>query len=636
MELKRILARDTRSAMEQAIKTYGPDVLVISNHQVAGQTELVVAIEVELEASPADERTRANHTQSQTSASPQTRAADAPAGTDTLTASFRSSFEQASQSGTRAAQTQPAALLSACDLAAQTPALAQPLAQPLAAPAIASVAAPVTASIAPSPAASAPTDSSQDTSEQDAREYQRSREIVEMVREEISSLRREFRMRQQTSAWQGGLNLAPAVTPLAQALQEAGIPGALRALLLDGLSQAGDASEGLQVLREQLLHHLKRPAGSVPAQGVHVLAGPSGAGKSLMTARLAGLAAQSGCEQVAVISYQDVRAGAWSQTQMLSAQLGVEAYRAADAQALRLLVDELSSRKLVLIDTAGVQMVEHVRQILAQAGACHCHAVLPADASSATVQRVLAQGLPFESLLLTKLDEASSPWPLLQFLSDNALKIAGASHGARPSDLSLDFTLEQLVDLALAPLVSAIEQPTQAAASLVEDALTSAIGLKAIPQRATTDAACQTAVDLGVIDAVAAHPIAQPTGEPGALSPTLASIARLPAMPVFLSTAQVLGAAPTASKRRAAAQTDAPAQATPTPEVAPIAPVAPIAQAAPVAAKSAARKKPAAAQAVKPAAPVVSARKRKPAEAIVVPPAASRSGRKASATSAHP
>jgi hypothetical protein len=312
---------------------------------------------------------------------------------------------------------------------------------------------------------------------------------------------------------------------------------------------------------------------------------------------------------VAVISYQDVRAGAWSQTQMLSAQLGVEAYRAADAQALRLLVDELSSRKLVLIDTAGVQMVEHVRQILAQASACHCHAVLPADASSATVQRVLAQGLPFESLLLTKLDEASSPWPLLQFLSDNALKIAGASHGARPSDLSLDFTLEQLVDLALAPLVSAIEQPTQAAASLV---------------------------DLGVIDAVAAHPIAQPTGEPGALSPTLASIARLPAMPVFLSTAQVLGAAPTASKRRAAAQADAPAQATPAPEVAPIAPVAPVVQAAPVAAKSAARKKPAAAAAVKPAAPVVSARKRKPAEAIVVPAAVSRSGRKASATSAHP
>ena len=47
MELKRILARDTRSATEQAIAMYGKDVLIISNHRVGGQTELVIALEVE-------------------------------------------------------------------------------------------------------------------------------------------------------------------------------------------------------------------------------------------------------------------------------------------------------------------------------------------------------------------------------------------------------------------------------------------------------------------------------------------------------------------------------------------------------------------------------------------------------------
>lgn len=599
MELKRILARDTRSAMEQAIKTYGPDVLVISNHQVAGQTELVVAIEVPLEAT--DERP----------SSPQTRAADA--GTDTHSASFRDSFQQVSQSGARAPQVQPAAPLAA-------PVLATAALEATSLP----VTFPVTSPVAPAAAVTAtPASSSPAASEQDAREYLRSREIVEMVREEISSLRREFRMRQQTSAWQGGLHLRPAVSPLAQALQEAGIPGALRTLLLDGLSQAGDAAEGLQILREQLLHHLKRPAGSVPAQGVHVLAGASGAGKTLMTARLAGLAAQSGCEQVAVISYQDGRAGAWSQMQMLAAQIGVEAYRAADAQALRLLVDELSNRKLVLIDTAGVQMGEHVRQILAQASHCHCHAVLPADASSAMVQRVLGQGLPFKSLLLTKIDEASSPWPLLQFLSDNPLQIAGASHGARPSDLSLDFTLDQLVDLALAPLASAIEQPTQTAAPSAEDALAGAIGLKVSQQPAMVDAVCETAADLSCLDSARAPTAAQVSGESGALSPTLASIARLPTLPVFLSTAQVLGAAPTASKRRAAARVDTPAQT-----------AAPVIEAAPVAAKSAVRKKPAAAD--KPQAPIVSVRKRKTVEPIVMPAPVSSSRRKASTASARP
>jgi flagellar biosynthesis GTPase FlhF len=53
MELKRILARDTRTATEQAIALYGPDVLVISNHQVDGQTELVVALDVQPEPAPA-------------------------------------------------------------------------------------------------------------------------------------------------------------------------------------------------------------------------------------------------------------------------------------------------------------------------------------------------------------------------------------------------------------------------------------------------------------------------------------------------------------------------------------------------------------------------------------------------------
>ena len=46
MELKRILARDTRAANEKAVALYGPDVLVISSSKVRGQTELIVAVDV--------------------------------------------------------------------------------------------------------------------------------------------------------------------------------------------------------------------------------------------------------------------------------------------------------------------------------------------------------------------------------------------------------------------------------------------------------------------------------------------------------------------------------------------------------------------------------------------------------------
>ena len=46
MELKRIIARDSRSANEKAIQLYGPDVLIISSQRVDQQTELIVAVEV--------------------------------------------------------------------------------------------------------------------------------------------------------------------------------------------------------------------------------------------------------------------------------------------------------------------------------------------------------------------------------------------------------------------------------------------------------------------------------------------------------------------------------------------------------------------------------------------------------------
>jgi flagellar biosynthesis GTPase FlhF len=47
MELKRILARDVKSANEKAVALFGSDVLVISSCQVRGQTELIVAVDIE-------------------------------------------------------------------------------------------------------------------------------------------------------------------------------------------------------------------------------------------------------------------------------------------------------------------------------------------------------------------------------------------------------------------------------------------------------------------------------------------------------------------------------------------------------------------------------------------------------------
>jgi len=384
MQLKRILARDTRTATDKAIALYGSDVLIISNHLVNGQTELVVALD--LPDSPLIQS-----------------APVSPEKPEVV--NFRDTLKQAERPSSEA-------------------------------------------------------------NPQDARDYLRGREIVDLVRDELALIRREFRLNQQTTGWQSGLSLSPEVQPLARALGEAAIPQELRALLMDSLKEHATPGQAMQALKAQLTHSLDRPAVALPDKGVHLLAGPSGAGKSLMAARLARHAeALHGAHNVAIISYHDVRAGAWSQTQMLASQLGIDSFRAGDAATLTLLLNELATRKLVLIDTPGVQMMVRVAEVLSVEPACGCHAVVPADASSATLAKVIGSGIAWHSLLVSKVDESSQPWPLLHFLSNHLLGLSGASDGVSAVDLIQDFPVQKLVALGLAQLQANQPAPADKAAT---------------------------------------------------------------------------------------------------------------------------------------------------------------------------
>lgn len=402
MELQRILARDSRSATEQALSRFGPNVLVISNHRVAGQTELVVAVDVQAPSQDDDEVLVA-----------------APA-----------------------VQAQPVKTESQVQPQAQTSFEAKLHAV------MAKKPSPQTHDVATEPIANNAAPAALD------RDWIRGREIVATVREEIAALRQEFRLSQQTMMWQAQQSWPEALAPLVQGLSEAAVPASMRALLLDGLREETHLSAALDAITRLLIGNIPDGRCEAPAAGVHVLAGPSGGGKSMMVARLARHFLQQGTpEQVAVISFKDTRAGAWPQMQMLCAQMGVDTFRAKTPEVMRLLLDELCDRTLVLIDTPGVQLHENLAELLAICPAAHCHAVVPADASSVTLQRVLAQGqTAWASLMLTKLDESSAPWPLLQHLMNSPQRIS-LSVGSAADSLSdglQAITPAMLADLAVA------------------------------------------------------------------------------------------------------------------------------------------------------------------------------------------
>ena len=423
MELKRILARDIRAANEKAVAQYGSDVLVISSSQVNGLTELIVAVDLApLTPEEADPFVKSEYSKP-----------GKPSG------KFDVLLGQTIDQNKRDARER------------QATKVAKPIVEVAAKPAVKAKAKAVDAS-----------------AQRAAEEHDtlRGREIVALVREELNSLRREFKLGQQMAAWQqGGMALPAAVAPLRDALNDAPIPVALRALLIDNIKDHNNMADAMGALSRQLAHSVEQEQAQTPVSGIHALAGPSGAGKSMMVARLAQHAAQlHGSEKVMVISFQDQRAGAWNQTQLLCAQSGVDSFRATNAATLKLLLDEHTDRKLILIDTAGVQMNERLAEIRAFNLNVQCHAVIPADASAANIRRVFDNtDNIWASLMLSKLDESNQPWALLQFLTDKSLSVSVASHGDRTVDLVQDVSLAGLVQCALdnLPLPETEEQAQQ-------------------------------------------------------------------------------------------------------------------------------------------------------------------------------
>ena len=464
MELKRILARDTRSATEQAMAMYGPDVLIISNNRVSGQTELVVALDVAAESATSvlnEEMPTVMPTQTVVAATPEKTEAKetSPSGTDNA---FGDHLHVLLTRG---------AVVSA---AAPAPAEVAQVNSPVEVKKPAAKAAPVekkkTVRKVAAPAAKKtppPKLAPKEEFRADGQHEQiRSQEIVSLVREELAALRREFRLSQQTMGWESQQRWSEPIAPIVENLVQSAMPFELRTLLLDGLKEQNTFKQAMKSIRDTLMCNLKRPQAALPTAGVHVLAGPSGAGKTLMVARLAQqMALAEGAEKVAVVSFQDTRAGAWSQTQMLCAQSGVDSFRATDLDTLKLVLDELSSRQLVLIDTASVQMGERLLDVLKVLPTASLHAVVPADASAVTLKRVLLDSkMNWSSLMVSKVDESSAPWALLQFLTQDATKLSLSvgSCSDRVAAGGMEMSPSVLVNLAIAQLTPAelSAQPT--------------------------------------------------------------------------------------------------------------------------------------------------------------------------------
>lgn len=440
MELHRILARDHRSALDEATTRFGKDVLIVSTQTVNGMTELVVAQDNVSKASAP--QAEAPKPRGDDFADAFRKALDplpakpvaAPARVlppnsaqaqqlRGLTEHLRQHVPHAAHSAAEQAPQGPqgADWESLQDVLQQVRKAAAPVAQ-----AGFDAGQPVQAYAPAAPKAAAPSPAASDPA--------RAQELVDLVRSELAALRQEVSLTRQMQMWPQQATVPAGLEPLVQAMHEVGVPAALRTLLTDGLRHVQNIPQGYVQVREQLLAGLEaNRAAPDLTQGIHAFCGPTGAGKSHMAIRLARAATLARpADQVAIIAFNDQRCGAWSQLQVLSAQAGVACYRARDVSSLRLLLDELSGHGLVMIDTAGADGLQQLDTLKGLQHPVHCHAVLPADASQGTLRRWMQSPQSWDGLVVTKLDESDHPWAMIQHLCDHRTPVAAMSQSHDP------------------------------------------------------------------------------------------------------------------------------------------------------------------------------------------------------------
>lgn len=344
MELKRVIGKDSRHAMEEVVRLYGPDALVVSSHKVNRKFEMVVAVDVEEDAELID------------------LPDDELVADDNYESKHQADFK---------------AILHG-DVAA----------------------------------------SSAKTEEYEAL---RANEIVQLFRDEIQVLKREVRETRNASAWHMQVANPQGLTKWQQGLMDHGIPSRLKTLLIDSIAGITDHDEAeaqlLAVLSESL-----RSATELPEEisGIHAFCGPTGSGKTTVIGKLARIAAeQFGGEKIAIISFKDNKIGAWSQLQLMAGQWGGDCFRAQSTEALETILREVSDYSCVLIDTSGIGIETNMQELMQYAPESLIHLVLHSEISESSANRLFNNRLPWDSVNVTKLDESTDSWVLLDAILQN-------------------------------------------------------------------------------------------------------------------------------------------------------------------------------------------------------------------------
>ena len=237
-------------------------------------------------------------------------------------------------------------------------------------------------------------------------------------------------------------------------LLNSGFSPKLCADIATNLSKTSNINTLLQESRAHVSSLIKTidPFSVFDQGGVFAFIGPTGVGKTTTLAKIAARCVlRYGRNQVALLTTDTYRIGAQEQLKVFAKILGLPVVSLRDSDDLSAKLKDLSNRKVILLDTAGVSqrdtlMVEQSQML--QDGSRNAFRILvmssttdlrtQEDVISLHNQAAKAKDMPgIGAAVITKTDEATQLAPVIDCLIRNDLPLMFLSNGQRvPEDLN--------------------------------------------------------------------------------------------------------------------------------------------------------------------------------------------------------
>lgn len=184
----------------------------------------------------------------------------------------------------------------------------------------------------------------------------------------------------------------------------------------------------------------------IDRQGVFALVGPTGSGKTMTIGKMAArYVMEYGADNIALVTTDRYRIAAHEQLKVFGRILNVPVHTVDESNSLDTILDKLSQKKIVLVDTAGLMhsdscWTEQLQEIKLSHHKIQCYLTVSAVGQYQVMSSIYHnyKMVDLSGVIVTKIDEAVSLGEVISFLMDTGLKTSYFTDGQRvPEDIHL-------------------------------------------------------------------------------------------------------------------------------------------------------------------------------------------------------